>query len=33
MMAAAVPEMKEEARKLWTEAKELNLIFGSIFRK
>lgn len=33
MMAAAVPELKEEARKLWTEAKELNLIFGSIFRK
>lgn len=33
MMAAAVPEMKEEARKLWAEVKELNLIFGSIFRK
>jgi four helix bundle protein len=32
MVAAACPEMKEEARTLWQEAKELNLIFGSIHR-
>lgn len=33
MLAAAVPERKEEARKLWTEAKELHLIFAAIHRK
>jgi four helix bundle protein len=32
MIAAAVPEMKEEARPLWCEAKELNLIFSAIYR-
>lgn len=33
MMATAIPEMKERIRKLWTEAKELNLIFNAIYRK
>ncbi len=33
MMAVAVPGSKEYLRKLWTEAKELNLIFNSIYRK
>ena len=33
MIAVAVPQLKEEARNLWQEAKELNLIFNSIFRK
>jgi hypothetical protein len=28
----AVPEMKDEARPLWHEAKELHLIFAKIFR-
>ena len=32
MMAKAVPEKKDEARRLWQEAKELNLIFASIHR-
>jgi four helix bundle protein len=32
MMAAAAPEMREEARTLWQEAKELNLIFAAIRR-
>lgn len=32
MMAAAVPEMKDEARTLWREAKELHLIFAAIYR-
>lgn len=32
MIAAAVPEMKDEARTIWREAKELNLIFSKIFR-
>lgn len=32
MMAVAVPECKEEARMLWQEAKELNLIFNKIYR-
>ena len=32
MIVVAVPELKEEARKLWTEAKELNLIFNAIIR-
>ena len=33
MVASAEPELKAEARILWREAKELNLIFGSIWRK
>lgn len=32
MIAVAVPELKAEARVHWTEAKELNLIFGAIHR-
>ena len=32
MIAAAEPELKVEARKLWQETKELNLIFGAIVR-
>ena len=33
MSAVAVPELKDSARALWQEAKELNLIFNSIFNK
>jgi len=33
MIVVAVPELKEEARKLWQEAKELNLIFNTIYKK
>ena len=33
MIAVAEPTMKVEARLLWQEAKELNLIFGAIWRK
>jgi four helix bundle protein len=33
MIAIALPELKEEARVLWKEAKELNLIFNTIFKK
>ncbi|MAG44901.1 four helix bundle protein [bacterium] len=33
MIAVAVPELKEKARELWLEAKELNLIFNSIYIK
>jgi four helix bundle protein len=33
MIAIALPESKEEARILWQEAKELNLIFNKIYRK
>jgi four helix bundle protein len=33
MIAAAVPELKVDARPLWQEAKELNLIFGAIIRR
>ncbi len=33
MVAKAEPELREEARRLWREAKELNLIFGAIWRK
>ena len=33
MLSAAEPQLTEEARTLWREAKELNLIFGSIWRK
>ena len=32
MMVAAEPNRKDEARTLWQEAKELNLIFATIFR-
>jgi four helix bundle protein len=33
MVATAEPNLKNGARVLWQEAKELNLIFGSIWRK
>ena len=33
MIAIAVPEKKEQARKLWQEARELNLILNSIYQK
>jgi len=33
MIVIAVPELKEEARILWQEAKELNLIFNTIYKK
>jgi four helix bundle protein len=33
MIAAAENDLKTDARKLWQEAKELNLIFGAIWRK
>ena len=33
MIVAAVPELKPQAQALWQEAKELNLIFGSILRR
>lgn len=33
MIVVAVPELRIEARPLWQEAKELNLIFNSIYRK
>lgn len=33
MVALATPELKEEARKLWQEANELNLIFSAIIKK
>jgi len=33
MVATAEPRLASEARLLWREAKELNLIFGSIWRK
>ena len=33
MVSHASPEHKEEARKLWREAHELNLIFSAIIRK
>lgn len=32
MVAAAVPDMKGDARPLWREAQELNLIFSAIYR-
>ncbi len=31
MIAAAIPEKKDDLRKIWQEAKELNLIFGAIY--
>jgi len=33
MIATAEPDLAAEARVLWREAKELNLIFGAIWRK
>jgi len=33
MIVVAVPELKSEARILWQEAKELNLIFNAIIKK
>jgi len=33
MVSAAVPELTEEARIHWREAKELHLIFAAIYRK
>ena len=33
LIAAAEPKLAEDARKLYREAKELHLIFASIFRK
>ncbi|OGE18679.1 four helix bundle protein [Candidatus Daviesbacteria bacterium RIFCSPLOWO2_02_FULL_41_8] len=33
MIIIAVPSLKEEAKPLWQEAKELNLIFNSIYKK
>ena len=33
MVAVAAPEMKEKARVLWQEAKEIHLIFNSIYHK
>ncbi len=33
MIVIAVPELKQEARILWQEAHELNLIFNAIIRK
>lgn len=32
MIVAAIPQLREEARRLWTEGKELNLIFNAIVR-
>ena len=33
MIVAAEPQLREDARALWQEAKELNLIFGAIRRR
>lgn len=33
MIAVANPDLKENARIIWSEAKELNLIFYAIYRK
>lgn len=33
MIVVAVPSLKDEAKFLWQEAKELNLIFNSIYKK
>lgn len=33
MLARAVPEMKDEFKTVWIEAKELHLIFNSIYQK
>jgi four helix bundle protein len=32
MIAVAVPELSQEARVLWKEARELNLIFNTIYK-
>ena len=32
MVVKAVPELREEAKQLWQEAKELHLIFAKIYR-
>ena len=32
MIAKAVPDMRNEAKPLWQEAKELHLIFAKIYR-
>lgn len=33
MIAKAVPDLKDESRKMWQEANELNLIFSAIVNK
>ncbi len=33
MIAITIPELREEAKPLWQEAKELNLIFNTIYKK
>lgn len=33
IIATAIPEFKEQAKQLWQEAKELHLIFNSIYQK
>jgi four helix bundle protein len=33
MVVAAEPQLRDEARPLWKEAHELNLIFGAIHRR
>ncbi len=33
MLVVAVPKLKDEAKPLWQEAKELNLIFNAIYKK
>ena len=33
MVAISAPELRDEAAKLWQEAKELNLIFNAIIIK
>ena len=33
MSVVAAPNIKEQARVLWSEAKELNLIFNAIYKK
>jgi four helix bundle protein len=33
MVVAAEPQLRDDARVLWQEAKELNLIFGAIRRR
>jgi len=33
MIVIAVPNLEDEARILWQEAKELNLIFNKIYQK
>ena len=33
MIVVAVPKLKEDGKPLWQEAKEINLIFNSIYKK